>query len=78
MRGIGDVAGENRSKTIARLGQFLITAILLIAGLQILAAAIGYFMYGLLLRLFASRAFNKHIDIKHGISSDIKKYQKMK
>lgn len=76
LRGIGDVAGENRSKTIARLGQLLITAILLIAGLQILAAAIGYFMYGLLLRLFASRAFNKHIDIKHGISSDIKKISK--
>ena len=26
--------------------------------------------------LFASRAFNKHIDIKHGISSDIKKISK--
>lgn len=76
LRGVGDVAGENRSKTIARLGQLLITAILLIAGLQILAAAIGYFMYGLLLRLFASRAFNKHADIKRGISSDIKKISK--
>lgn len=70
LRGIGDVAGENKSKTIARLGQLIVTAILLVVGLQLLAAAIGYFVYGILLRLLALKAFHKHTDIEEGISSD--------
>lgn len=73
LRGIGDVAGENRSKTIARLGQLIFTVLLLIAGLQLLAAAIGYFVYGILLRLLALKAFHKHADIEEGVSSDKKK-----
>lgn len=47
LRGIGDVASENRAKTIARIGQIIITAVLLICGLQLLAAAIGFLIYSL-------------------------------
>lgn len=70
LRGVGDVAGENKAKTIARVSQLAITTVLLFAGLGLLAAAIGFFAYGLLLRLSARRAFVSHADIQRGLHSD--------
>ena len=40
LRGLGDVAGENRAKTLARIGQLAITAVLLFCGLQHFAEVI--------------------------------------
>ena len=76
LRGIGDIAGENRSKTIARVSQLVFTALFLVMGLQLLAAAIGYLLYSVLLLFFASRAFRKHADIGRGISSDKQRISK--
>lgn len=70
LRGIGDVASENRAKTIARIGQIIITAVLLICGLQLLAAAIGFLTYSLLLRSIAGRAFDSDPKVTAGLASD--------
>lgn len=70
LRGIGDVAGENRAKTIARMGQLVITAFLLFFGLELLAAAIGFLAYSLLLCTIAGRAFNSNKRVFAGITSD--------
>lgn len=70
LRGIGDVAGENRAKTVARLGQLILTAALLFCGFQLLAAAIGFFAYSLFLMVIAGHAFNSNSMITLGIASD--------
>lgn len=70
LRGVGDVAGENKAKTIARLSQIIVTAILLATGLGLIAAAIGYFLYSLLLRLVSNMIFNSHKDLLDGLQSD--------
>ena len=70
LRGLGDVAGENRAKTLARIGQLAITAVLLFCGLSLLAAALGFLAYSTLLRLFAIRTFRSHHDVEKGIKSD--------
>lgn len=70
LRGIGDVASENRAKTIARIGQIIITAVLLICGLQLLAAAMGFLTYSLLLRSIAGRAFDSDPKVTAGLASD--------
>ena len=70
LRGIGDIAGENKAKTLARIAQIVITAILLVAGLGLLAASIGYFLYSFLLRLIANIEFGKHAYVQKGLDSD--------
>ncbi len=42
LRGVGDIAGENKAKTFGRLAQLLITALLLMAGFGLMAASIGF------------------------------------
>lgn len=76
LRGIGDIAGENKSKTIARAGQIVFTGFFLVVGWQLLAAALGYLLYSVLLLFFASKAFHKHVDIESGISFDEKRISK--
>ena len=76
LRGIGDISGENKSKTVARVSQLIFTALFLVLGLQLLAAAIGYLLYSVLLLFFASKAFRKHADIEAGISSDEQRISK--
>lgn len=70
LRGIGDVAGENRAKTVARVGQLIITTALLLCGFELLAAAVGYFAYSMLMRTIAGRAFSSDEHISDGIASD--------
>ena len=70
LRGIGDVAGENRAKTIARIGQLLITALLLLLRLELLAAAFGFLAYSLLLCMIAGHSFNSDKRVSAGIASD--------
>lgn len=73
LRGVGDIAGENKAKTLARIVQIIITTVLLIAGLGLLAASIGYFLYGFLLRLIANIEFGRHVDLREGLKSDTSK-----
>ena len=70
LRGVGDVAGENKAKTLARLLQLVLTALLLIAGLKLLAAAAGFLVYSMFLRVIANSEFRKHREVQEGIRSD--------
>ena len=70
LRGVGDVAGENKAKTLARLAQLAITALLLIAGLDLLGAAIGYFAYSVVMRAIANSLFRRHADVQAGLGTD--------
>ncbi len=70
LRGVGDVAGENKAKTLARLAQLVITAVLLFAGLGLLGAAIGYLAYSVVMRMIASVLFGKHGDVQAGLQAD--------
>lgn len=70
LRGLGDIASENRAKTFARLAQLLISAALLVAGGGLVGAAVGFFAYGLLLRVFAMRSFRRHHEVQVGLASD--------
>lgn len=70
LRGYGDVAGENRAKTFARLAQLAVSALLMLAGMGLVGASLGYLANGLLLRVFASFQLRKHGDIRAGLASD--------
>lgn len=70
LRGYGDVAGENRAKTFSRLAQLAVSAMLMLAGMGLVGASLGYLANGLLLRVFASFQLRKHGDIRAGLASD--------
>lgn len=70
LRGLGDIAGENKAKTIARLGQLALTAILLFAGLGLLSASVGYLFYSIAMQMLAGVYFRSHRDVQGGIRSD--------
>ena len=70
LRGYGDVAGENRAKTFARLAQLGVSALLLLAGMGLVGASLGYLANGVLLRVFASVQLRGHRDVRAGVASD--------
>lgn len=70
LRGVGDVASENKAVTVARVGQLVITAILLFCGLQLLAAAFGFLFYSIVLRMIAGHAFKSNPIVAEGLSQD--------
>lgn len=70
LRGYGDVAGENRAKTLARISQLLVSALLLFAGMGLVGASLGYLANGVLLRVFASFQLGKHRSICIGLAGD--------
>lgn len=63
LRGFGDVAGENRSKTVARVVQLCVSAFALFAGAGLVGAAFGYLLNGVVMRLVAARALRRHSDV---------------
>lgn len=71
LRGYGDIAGENRAKTFAKLAQLALSAVLLILGFGLVGAAIGYLANSLLMRFFALLRMRSHKEIEKGRSSDI-------
>lgn len=73
LRGVGDVAGENKAKTISRLGQLLLTALLLAMGFGLIGASIGFLASGIMLRASAIFYYKQHIYIQNGIKADCKK-----
>lgn len=70
LRGYGDVAGENRAKTFARLAQLAVSAVLLLAGMGLVGASLGYLANGLLLRALAGARLRGHREIRDGLASD--------
>ena len=70
LRGYGDIAGENKAKTFAKVFQLVITSILLIQGFGLLGAAIGYFCNALAMRMLAFIFLRKHRNVTKGRLSD--------
>ena len=70
LRGYGDVAGENRAKTFAKLSQLLVSGVLLVFDLGLFGASLGYLANGVLLRLFASLQLRRHREIAEGRATD--------
>lgn len=70
LRGVGDVASENKAKTLARLAQLAITATLLFVGFGLLGAAIGYLAYSVVMWAIANSLFRKHGDVQAGLKAD--------
>lgn len=60
LRGIGDIVGENRSKTIAKLFQIVLTFVLCAIGLSLVGAVLGMLANGVVLRLAAKAELKKH------------------
>lgn len=73
LRGYGDVAGENRAKTFAKLAQLAVSAVLLACGAGLIGAAIGYVVNSVLMRAFAFVRLRKHREIQEERASDPKK-----
>lgn len=70
LRGYGDVAGENRAKTFARFAQLVVSALLMLAGMGLVGASLGYLVNGIMLRACASFQIKKHKDIQEGLATD--------
>lgn len=70
LRGYGDVAGENRAKTFAKLIQILVSGALLLAGMGLVGASLGYLANAVSMRLLALVEMRRHADIEAGRASD--------
>lgn len=70
LRGYGDIEGENKAKTFAKIIQLLVSAILLCTGFGLLGASIGYFANSILIRFLAIIRMRKHIEIENGRKQD--------
>ena len=53
LRGFGDISAESRAKSYGRIGQLVVSALLLFMGFGIIGAAIGYLFNDIVLRFFA-------------------------
>lgn len=69
LRGVGAVAQYNRALVISRCLQLVLTSVLFVSGCGLFAPAVGYFIYGLVLRVVSKRAFGKYRDIEKKLSS---------
>lgn len=70
LRGYGDVAGENKAAVLGRVGQLVVSGILLVAGFGLVGAAVGYLVNALLLRISAIVMLRRHREIEEGRRSD--------
>lgn len=70
LRGYGDIAGEKKASVIGKAAQLVISAVLLVAGLGLVGAAIGFLVNAAFLRLAAVLLLRKHRDIEEGRRSD--------
>lgn len=57
LRGVGAIAQLNMVNIVARAFQIVVSIILLILGLQLIAVALAYLVYGLLLRYLSKQSF---------------------
>lgn len=71
LRGIGAVASYNKINVISRWFQIVLAISLLFCGFGIKAAAISYFIYGLVLRYLSKRTFFLLIDSKKMIAQNV-------
>lgn len=69
LRGYGDIASENKVKTISRAAQLLITLILLFMGTGLMGASLGFLAGALILRALSIVYLSRHTTIKAGLAA---------
>lgn len=72
LRGVGEVGTVNKIRTIAKVVQITMTAVLLYLGLNLIGVAIAYVMYGAIFRVLCKRAFYSIDDIKMNLDRKLK------
>lgn len=72
LRGTGDIAGENRATTIAKLAQLAVSAVLLVFGWGLIGAAIGFLANGVLTRVLALHYLKEHEGVIEAFESRTK------
>lgn len=70
LRGFGDIAGESRAKTFARIAQLVSSAVLLALGAGLVGAALGFLINSAVLRILAWRRLRQHVEIYENIKLD--------
>lgn len=70
LRGYGDVAGEKKASVIGKVCQLVISGALLIAGMGLIGAALGYLANAAFLRLSSLLLLRGHREIEEGRKSD--------
>lgn len=71
LRGYGDVAGQNKATTVAKISQLAVSTVLLLAGAGLLGASIGYLVNSLGMRLVAMFMLRKHHEIEAERKMDV-------
>lgn len=69
LRGLGDVAGENRARFFSRVLYVLICGVTLIAGFGLIGASVGFLVSGISLRILAYVEYRKHREIVRGLKN---------
>ena len=71
LRGVGAVEKASKSRTIAKLSQIFLMAILLVCGCGIIGISIAYILFGCLFRLLCKYAFYRHEGLKDKLLSRV-------
>lgn len=69
LRGIGEVAADNKARVISKMVQIFITAVLLCFGVGIISTAIGNIIYGFLFRGICKNKFYSVNDLKEKLKN---------
>lgn len=70
LRGLGDIEGENKAKTFARITQIALSAALLFGGFGLIGASLGFLANGLMMRVLSTYYFKRRKDIQEGMKGD--------
>lgn len=73
LRGYGDVAGENRARTYAKVMQLIVSALFLFLGMGLFGAALGYFANSITLRILSIVYLNGHKEIENNRKKDVRR-----
>ncbi|MBR6147140.1 MAG: hypothetical protein IKQ44_02155 [Lachnospiraceae bacterium] len=77
LRGVGDIEGINRVRVISKAIHVLVAVGLLISGLGIVGASIGYLVHGLVFRIGAKKRFYRYSDIGNRLEHYKTKHKKI-
>ena len=73
LRGYGDVAGEKKASTVAKLVQLVLSGVLLFFGFGLLGASIGYLACAVTLRVMVVLRMRCHRELQEGRRGDVQK-----
>ncbi len=77
LRGVGDIEGLNRVRVISKAIHVLVAVGLLMSGLGIVGASIGYLVHGLVFRIGAKKRFYRYSDIGKKLEHNKTKHKKI-